>query len=259
MCRIGLTTYDESLCSRLYPGNRLSQSVLQPTVLELEQLLALSKAQRRQVCLRLDGGFGTDDNIAWVLGRGYQLLAKGLSGSRAAKWGKTITDWQTLEPERRWLALSPEQLQFCRPTRTVACRWVDAGGKIKHGLYITTDLEQPIAELAQLYDLRGGLETDIREDKQGLLLTHRRKRRWEAQETLALLNDLAHNFLVMFRRQVLVDTPLAHYGLYRLIQEVLNVPGQAKFSPDGTLKKLELQKSHPHAQILAATLPKLWR
>jgi len=259
LCRIGLTAYDESLCSRLYPGNRLSQYVLQPSVLELEQLLARTKAQRGQVCLRLDGGFGTDGNMAWVLGRGYQLLAKGLSGSRAARWGQTITDWQTLEPERRWIALSPEQLHFCCPTRTIACRWLDSGGKIKHGLYIVTDLERPIAELAQLYDLRGGFETDIREDKQGLLLTHRRKRRWEAQETLALLNDLAHNFLVMLRRQVLADTPLAHYGLYRLIQEVLNVPGHAEFDADGTLKKLQLQQSHPHAQILAATLPKLWR
>jgi hypothetical protein len=256
---MGLTAYDESLCSRLYPGNRLSQYVLQPTVLELEQLLALPKARRRQVCLRLDGGFGTDDNIAWVLGRGYQLLAKGLSGSRAAKWGHTIPDWQTLEPQRRWVALSPQQLHFCCPTRTIAVRWLDSGGKVKHGLYIVTDLERPIAEVTQLYDLRGGFETDIREDKQGLLLTHRRKRLWEAQETLALLNDLAHNFLVMLRRQVLADTPLAHYGLYRLIHEVLNVPGRAEFDADGTLKRLYLQQSHPHAQILAATLPKLWR
>jgi hypothetical protein len=256
---MGLTAYDESLCSRLYPGNRLSQHVLQPSVLELEQLLALSQVRRRQVCLRLDGGFGTDGNIAWLLGRGYQLLAKGLSGSRAARWGQTVTDWQTLEPQRRWIALSPVQLHFGAPTRTIACRWLDAAGKVKHGLYIVTDLERPLAELVQLYDLRGGFETDIREDKQGLLLAHRRKRRWEAQETLALLNDLAHNFLVMLRRQLLADTPLAHLGLYRLIHEVLNVPGRAQFDAAGALTRLDLLQSHPHAHILAATLPKLWR
>jgi hypothetical protein len=35
----------------------------------------------------------------------------------------------------------------------------------------------------------------VRNDKQGLLLTHRRKRHWNAQETIILLNDLAHNWV----------------------------------------------------------------
>ncbi|MFN8444449.1 MAG: hypothetical protein U0175_26935 [Caldilineaceae bacterium] len=38
-------------------------------------------------------------------------------------------------------------------------------GKLKHALYVVTDLHTPMVELAQRYDLRGGFEVDIREDK----------------------------------------------------------------------------------------------
>ncbi len=123
---------------------------------------------------------------------------------------------------------------------------------------MVTDLTTPITDLARQYDLRGGLEVDIREDKQGLLLSHRRKRQWHAQEMLALLNDWAHNFLIAFRRYVLADTPLATFGLFRLVQDVLTIPGHATFDGQGFVTDLQLLKSHPYAQILADVLPKLW-
>jgi len=256
--RIGLTQYDESLSSRLYPGNTLSQQVLQASIVELEALLGLPWHARRQLCLRLDGGFGTDQNIDWVLSKGYQVVVKGLSGSRAAAWGRRIDHWQAIEPGRRWIGLPAQQLKFCRPTRTIAARWLDSAGKVRHALFVVTDLERPLLELAQTYDLRTRLEVDFREDKQGLLLAKRRKHSWEAQETLALLTDLARNFIVMFRTQVLAGTPLADFGLYRLTREVLNVPGRAVLDGSGYLKELQLTPTHPYAHILVDVLPKLW-
>ena len=38
---------------------------------------------RKHVLYRLDGGSGTDDNLRWLLARGYQVLGKGFSGKRA--------------------------------------------------------------------------------------------------------------------------------------------------------------------------------
>lgn len=259
MCRIGATSYDESIGSWLYPGNTLSQHVLVDTIWQLEVALDLDWRSRRRTTLRFDAGFGTDANLDWVLRQGCQLVAKNQSGRRAGAWGQRVIDWQEIDPDRRWVALPVEQLHFARPTRTIAVRWLDRRGKCKHALYVVTDLHQPIAELARLYDLRGGLEVDIREDKQGLLLTHRRKRAWHAQEVLVLLNDMAHNFLVMVRRLLLADTPLANFGLYRLIQDVLTVPGVAGLDDEGFVTDLQLLKSHPYAPILAEVLPRLWQ
>ena len=62
----------------------------------MEQVLNLDdKATRRQIRLRLDGGFGTDDNINFALSRGYQLLVKMYSGNRARKLAESVENWGT--------------------------------------------------------------------------------------------------------------------------------------------------------------------
>jgi hypothetical protein len=233
--------------------------VLVEAVETLERILCLHPEQRQQVCLRLDAGFGTDPNLDWVLKRNYQLCAKNNSGRRAGAWGSQVQDWQEVEPGRRWVATPIQQLHFCVPTRTLALRWLDVRkNKFKHALFVVTDLCTPALELCHRYDLRRAAEIDIRDDKQGLLLTHRRKRLWHAQEMLILLNDLAHNFLSMFHTTVLVHTPLASFGIYRLIQEVLNIPGELLFDHD-QLIEVRLAQDHPHSQVLLDALPRLWQ
>jgi hypothetical protein len=244
--------------SLLYPGNTLSEQVLQEAVWGLETALQLSPQQRQQTCLRLDGGFGTDANLNWILQRGYGLIAKNKAGRRAGAWGRQVDRWQELPPGQRWIALAPQQLQFCTPTRTLAFRWRNRTGKLKHALYVVTDMDSSLAVVCQKYNLRGGAEIDIRDDKQGLLLTHRRKRAWNAQEILVLLNDLAHNFITAFRRTALVNTPLADFGPYRLIQDVFTIPGEAVIRDD-RLVELCLLETHPYAEIMAHSLARLWQ
>jgi len=254
-----VTRYDESVSSLLYPGNTLSQHVLKDAVWRQERVLHITALDRRYLWLRLDAGFGTDDNLNWALHQGYQLIAKNNSGRRAGAWGQRVSEWQEVKPGHRWVALPPDQLQFCVPTRTIAVRWLHhRTNKLKHALYVTTDLRLPLLELCQQYDLRGGFEVDIRDDKQGLLLAHRRKREWCAQETLLLLNDLAHNYLSMFRHSVLAGTPIADYGPYRLIRDVLAIPGSVLIEDD-RLVELRLLDSHPLAPLLADVLPRLWQ
>lgn len=223
----------------------------------MEQALRILPNRRWQTLLRTDGGFGTDDNIRWGLHQGYEMCAKGFSGKRAGSWGKKVQNWLELEPNQRWAALAPEQLVFSRPTRTIAVRWRDKNKNLKHALYIVTDLVTPIPEICKQYSLRGGAEVDIRNDKQGILLTHRRKRLWNAQQAVILLDDLAHNWLTAFRDTALKGTRLQDYGVYRLIQEVMNIPGEAVIE-DGKLIELRLLTTHPHAEIMLDALSRFW-
>jgi hypothetical protein len=51
------------------------------------------------------------------------------------------------------------------------------------------------------YDQRGGgIETAFKGDKQGLGLTKRNKKRFEAQHMLVLLGSLAHHAVIWARR-----------------------------------------------------------
>lgn len=243
--------------SLLFPGNTLSQQTFREAVWKLEQALQLLPSHRPQTLLRVDGDFGTDDNLEWALHQGYDVCAKGFSGKRAGAWGKKVSQWVELAPDQRWAALAPEQLAFSRPTRTIAVRWRDKDQSFKHALYIVTDLVTPIPEVCALYSLRGGAEVDIRNDKQGLLLTHRRKRLWNAQQAIVWLDDLAHNWLIAFRQVALKKTALQDYGVYRLIQEVLNIPGEAVIE-DGQLRELRLLTTHPHAEVMLDALNRFW-
>src|SRR5207248_5861471 len=73
------------------------------------------------------------------------------------------------------------------------------------------------------YDQRGGgIETSFKGDKQGLGLTKRSKKRFEAQHMVVLLGWLAHN-VVVWARQWLCQ-PLANLSLR---QDSLKVPPDA--------------------------------
>src|SRR6185295_6585987 len=94
--RLNATQYGETLWSEVYPGSRPSVLCLQPAVLAFETAFELqperalaqnsfdlAAARRQHVLWRLDGGFGTDGQLRWLLARNYHVIAKGFAGQRA--------------------------------------------------------------------------------------------------------------------------------------------------------------------------------
>ncbi len=82
-----------------------------------------------------------------------------------------------------------------------------------------------------------------------VILSFRRKRSWPAQNGLIHLTDLAHNLLADFRFRALSASPFESWGLKRTIRDLLAVPGRIYF--DGSqVKRIELKRTHPHAQDL---------
>jgi hypothetical protein len=241
------------MVSLLYPGNQTSQACLRPTVAAVERLLSLTPAQRRRIVLRLDGGFGTDTNLNWALWRGYHVLAKGYSGKRAKAFARLVTCWQELRPGERWIAPAPVPLRYYRRTQTAVVKWKTEQGTYRHSLLTTSLREYPLGALAEVYDDRAAIEAEIKADKGGLQLHRRRKRRLAAQEALVLLTDLAHNLLAWTRSWMLRDSPFADAGIYRIIKELLPIPGKVTVK-EGQIVKLRLKASHPLAKPMLACL-----
>ena len=257
---MSVAPYHETLGSLLYPGFQHSLGCLEPLVNLAERLLHLKPHQIPHLVWRLDGGFGSDDAIKWLLARHYQLLAKGYSSRRAQKVVGRVSaeEWQAVRPHK-WVAPVPTQLRYGRRVETLAVRWLTEAGRERCALLLHTLFNQSILQVVHAYDARGGtMESDLHQDKLGLQLVRRRKQRWNAQEAWVILNDVAHNLLIWACAWMFADSPFASYGMLRLVQDVLNIPGRLEFKGD-KLQQVSLQRSHPLAPEMLGCLERLFQ
>jgi hypothetical protein len=141
--------------------------------------------------------------------------------------------------------------RYSRKTKTVVRRWKDSKGKLYTDYLITTLTDLSVEQIAKLYDKRAGMEVDIKEDKRGLGIEHRRKKSFFAQEALALLAQLSHNLLAYFKEWLLGGTDAEKLGVERLVREVLAMPAQARMGRRGSTLSLKVPELHPWAEALA--------
>lgn len=243
--------YRETVWSELYPGSQHTIACFRPAVLAAENALELAPKQRRRTVWRMDGGAGSDDEFRWLLARGYQVIGKGLSGMRANALARSVHRWDSYDDYQ--VAEVPAPTDFGRPVRVfVKRRWKDE--KWRHCYYVTTLQLPSKGHFMHAYYQRGGAEVEqFRQDKQGLYLAARRKASFTGQQGYILLTDLVHNLLADFRHRALHGTQFAHYGLKRIVRDLLNVPGRLHF--DGQqLKRIELLSSNANSQDLIICL-----
>ena len=254
MARVNAVSYRETLWSDLFPGNQLTMQCLQQAVLGVESSFELAPSQRKRALYRLDGGSGTDENLRWLLDRGYQVLGKGFSGKRAKALADHVSRWDTYE-DQSWLGWVNPTFDLGQTVNVVVKRRLHKG-KLKHSYYVTTLSFPSKRALMDRYNQRGGAEIEqFRADKSGLHLSARRKRNFAAQKALILLTDLAHNLLADFHSRALADSHFADWGLKRIVRDLFAVPGRLHFQ-SGQLKRIELLASHPYADELIICLEK---
>lgn len=246
--------YHETLWSELFAGNRNTVECLEPAILAVETSLELGQTQRKRTVYRLDGGAGADDKLRWLLARDYQVVAKGFSGRRALVLAQQVTRWDHYGTDA-WLGSVASPIDFGRPVQVVVRKWLQ-NQVWKHSYFVTTLRLPSKTALLDLYNLRGGAEIEqFREDKAGLYLSARRKRTFQAQKTLILLTDLAHNLLADFRYRGLAQSDFADWGLKRIVRDLLQIPGTLVFEA-GKLKRIDLLATHPYAEAMLICLEK---
>ena len=112
---------------------------------------------------------------------------------------------------------------------------------------------------AKFYDQRGGgVETEFKQSKQGVGITRRNKKRFEAQQMVMLLGTLAHNVLIWLRRWLSVDAPkLSGFGVLRLVRDVLGVSGFVEMEGTRTIKRIVLNRAAALARHSAEAIQAL--
>src|SRR2546427_9386702 len=223
-----------------------------------EEAYHLLKHNSRDVLMRFDAGFGNDQNINWLLHRGYQVLSTGKSGKRAAAFARQVTPWQQLE-EDTWIALAPRSLchRYDRRTQTGMLRWDNQrSSQFKHALLICALMDDDLIQISQLYDDRASMENEIKADKAGLLLPRRRKKQLNAQEAFVLRTDLGHNIVAWTRHFWAAQPEIGDIGIYSIINKIMPIPGKVMFEDD-QLVKVRLQATHPLAKPVLACLSRM--
>ena len=275
--RVLASHYAEIVVDRLFDGRTQLTKALQPLMQAAERTLKLNKARRVRTIVRVDSGGGSLDDVNWLLSRGYYVHAKDYSGRHARSLARSVLVWfdDPHAPERQagWVTEAPTS--YVRPVVRIAVRCRQQDGQWAVGVLISNVeaadvLEltgQPPSQLADqeavlwacvaFYDQRGGgVETALKGDKQGLGLTRRNKKRFEAQQMLMLLGSLAHNTIVWARRW-LAAPQLRSYGMLRMVRDIFHISGYLAIDAEGYIVQIGLNPAAPLASVLVASLQEL--
>jgi hypothetical protein len=274
--RVLASRYDEVVVDQLFDGTTQLNTALQPLMEAAERTLQLDETRRARTIVRMDAGGGSLADVNWLLARGYQVQGKDYSSQRAAKLAQSVTLWfdDPCRPGRQLGWVTAPALDYVRPVRRLAVRSRQANGQWRVGVLLSTlspeavlhltgqsvgALSNPLAVMLaylNFYDQRGaGVETSFKEDKQGLGLTKRNKKRFVAQQMLMLLGTLAHNVVVWARRW-LAAPQLRPYGVKRMVRDVFHISGFLCCDATGQVIQLTLNQDAPLARCLIDPLRK---
>jgi len=274
------TWYEEMVVKRIFAGKTQLNTALQPLVMAAEKVLNLDAAQRRRTILRMDAGGGSVEEVNWALARGYQVHGKDYSGTRAKVLAASVEPWfpdpQDASREMGWVTLPADM--YCRRVRRIAVRCRKNNGQWGYGVILSalaptdvlrltggyvsdqTNLRAVLLAYVQFYDQRGGgVETAIKQDKQGLRTAQRNKKRFAAQQILSALEVLAHNVLLWARGWLAPRCPkVGHLGLKRLVRDVFHLDGILVFDQSFQLVHIILNRADPWAKEVRLGLAALF-
>jgi hypothetical protein len=277
--RVLASNYHEIVVDQLFNGTTYLRTALRPLITAAEQILELDQAKRARTIVRVDAGGGSVCDLNWLLSQGYQVMAKDYSGQRAQRLAKSVREWVD-DPRIEGRQIGWVRAASCvyvREVRRIAVRCRKKNGQWGMGVLISTlsaadvlaltgqspsnvtDDAAVLLAYVSFYDARGGgVETAIKDDKQGLGITKRNKKRFEAQQMVMLLNVLAHNVLIWARSWLAPLLPqIERYGLLRLVRDIWHISGFVERDRHGHIIRIVLNQLAPVARELAMALRRL--
>ena len=279
--RVVASRYGEIVTDQLFAGTTSLVTAVRPLIEAAEQVLELDERRRKRTILRIDAGGGSVDDINWLLARGYQVHTKDYSRQRARKLGQSVSEWID-DPEIAgrqvgWVNIPASD--YLSEVGRIAMRWRKKNGQWEYAVVISSLTAREVIEetgqprervldhqavtlaYVRFYDQRGGgVETTFKDDKQGLGLIKRSKKRIAAQQMLVLLGTLSHNVVVWARDWLAAHEPKVRgYGVLRLVRDLFHMSGCLVHDRRGRLIKIILNQRAPLVRGVSRSLDVLLR
>ena len=277
--RVLASQYGEIVVDALYPGNTLLVQVLPELIEQAAAVLGLKPSQPRRTIIRVDGGGGSIDSVNTLLKQDYAVVTKDYSFRRTQLLVKSVTQWvpDSTQPNRELGWVTTESTDYVAPVRRLAVRSKSSKGRWQYAVLLFANLcdfdlltlmgERPTTDAATImraylhfYDQRGGgIESSFGQDKSGLGITKRNKKRFQAQRFLMLLGTLAHNLVMWSRRWLAQSSPetarrLQQYGMKRIIRDLYHIRGVLYFDAHGRLCAIALNAASSLAKLMLLPL-----
>lgn len=238
---------------RLDPGNTHC-AVRFREMVELSERHCSASHLRRTVVYRVDGGYGTQPQIRWLLATNRLFIAKGAT-TRPQKWaGKVAPNgWQRVDGGVR-----VGEVEAGPHVRAIVCEVTPEQGRVEYSVLLTNLPAQQFEAVAlwHLYAGRQTVEAFFKMGRGVYGLGNLRSRSFHAIYAFVWLVFITHNLLQWVRQALFGGTVLAEVGTRELVERVGRIPAWRERTQQGW--RLHLPAHDAWARLFAHALCPHW-
>ena len=210
----------------------------------------------RLIVLRADSGLGTGDTITTMMEYGYLFAVKGRDARTARKLATAIGphDWQRVDAHLRAAEAKSTRVASCPfDVRLVVCERTGDQNRVSYYVLVTNLPRSTYAtvDLVAFYNARQTIEAFNKVIGNVLYLDHLRTGSLTANEAVAQLTMLGHDFLSWATHRFFTGTPYEGIAIRELVQKGLHVIARVSW-PDPYLCRTELALDSPYACAFVA-------
>lgn len=210
----------------------------------------------RLILIRSDSALGAGETITLLLERGYLFVVKGRDARTARKLAADVLpyEWQRVDNHLRTAEAKSTRIRGCPfEVRLVVCERTADSGRVSYYILVTNLPINTYATVAlvQFYNARQTIEAFNKVIGSVLYLDHLRTGSITANEAVAQLAMLAHDFLSWSAYRFFTGTPYDGIAIRELVQKGLHVIARISW-PQPTVCRVEFTQDNPYARAFVA-------
>lgn len=225
-------------------------------LVELSEGHCPTSGVRRKMVYRVDGGYGTQPQIRWMLATNRLFIAKAAT-TRPQKWADKVApgQWQ-------WVPGSVRVAEVVAGpyVRAIVCEVTPPGhqGRVEYSLLLTNLNAQEFDAVAlwHLYAGRQTIEAFFKMGRNVYGLGNLRSRSFHAVYAFLWLVFITHNLLQWVKQSLFGGTPLEQIGTRELVERIGRIPAWRQRTERGW--RLHLPAQDALARFFVQALSPHW-